>query len=290
MRGLIAETTVPAAISSPPSSTTPTARPFSTRIRAAGAPVRMVDAGLFGGGADRGHHRAHAAHRRKLAAGHAADFAGQAIVEAEQRGRRARTEMAAEHRVEGEQALEPVVGKLFVAEIGDIHQQHAQEVAHVLLAEPSQRQAVRASAEASAKSHAAKRRRTARKQRLQDAGIAEELRAHLRPGRCSGGSGAFEPLAIGAAQDQRLAVGRERDARNLAHRRKIQPVAFEVERLHHIRVQPVEQMRRRDAEARREFVGAAGAAGLGVRLRAPAPCARFWRGWRRRRGRCGRRR
>ena len=76
-----------------------------------------------------------------LRAGRSADLAGQAIVEAEQRGRRARAEMAAERRVEGEQALQPVVRKLLVEHVGDIHQQHAQEVAHVLLAEPLQRQA-----------------------------------------------------------------------------------------------------------------------------------------------------
>src|SRR6185437_6652618 len=51
------------------------------------------------------YHRAHAADGQRLRAGPAADLAGEAIVEAEQRGGRAGPEMAAERGVEGQQAL-----------------------------------------------------------------------------------------------------------------------------------------------------------------------------------------
>ena len=99
MRGLMADTIVRARISSPFSSTTPTARPFSTMIlrdrsiRADGhagllcrqlrlprSTAPMPPLGMH------------------LRAGRAADFAGEPVVEAEQRGRRARAEMAAERR------------------------------------------------------------------------------------------------------------------------------------------------------------------------------------------------
>ena len=115
--------------------------PFRPEILSTTASVRMITPAFSAAARDCSRNdRAHAALRQDLRARHAADLAGEAVVESEQRGRRARSEMAAEHRVEGEQTLQPVVGKLFVEKVGDIHQQHAQEIAHVFLAEPLQRQ------------------------------------------------------------------------------------------------------------------------------------------------------
>ena len=74
---------------------------------------------------------------------------------------------------------------------------------------------------------------------------------------------ALQCLAIGVAEDQRIALGGERDAADLPHRRQVQAVAFEIERLDHFGVQAVDEMRQRGAEARRELMRTPGAAGLG---------------------------
>ena len=109
--------------------------------------------------------------------GRACDFAGEPIVEAEQRGGRTRPEMAPERRVEGEQPAQPVVLEMLVEHVGDVHQQHAQEVAHVLLAEPPEVERDEAEAGRLRQRHAFEVRRPLRQQRLQYAGIADELRA-----------------------------------------------------------------------------------------------------------------
>ena len=81
--------------------------------------------------------------------------------------------MAAKRRVEGEQALQPVVVDLLVEDVGDVHQENAQEIAHVLLAEALQRQAGHGERCLFAERLVAlQRRRSPPQHRLQDAGIA----------------------------------------------------------------------------------------------------------------------
>ena len=89
--------------------------------------------------------------------------------------------MAAERGVEGEQAAQPLVCQMLVEHVGDVHQQHAQEVAHVLLAEPAQRQCDKAEAGALRKRHAVEVGRPPRQQRLHDAGVADQLGAQCLP-------------------------------------------------------------------------------------------------------------
>ncbi len=186
------------------------------------------------------------------------------MVEAEQRGRRARPEMAAEHGVEGQQPLQPVVAQMLVDDVGDVHQEHPQEVAHVLLAEPAQRQRRHAERRAVGEARPVERRRSPRQERLEDAGIAQELGAQRRPGRRLGRAGAAEPLAIGAVQRQRRAAGCQRHRGDAAGRAGVEPVALQLERRHHFRVKPVDQMGdRRHPEAGGEFMRA------GARRRAP---------------------
>ena len=89
----------------PFSSTTPMARPFSTRILFTAASVRTITPALAAEAAIAATISPIPPLGTSLRAGSAADLAGETIIETEQRGRRARPEMAAEHRVEGEQDL-----------------------------------------------------------------------------------------------------------------------------------------------------------------------------------------
>ncbi|MGB5796509.1 MAG: hypothetical protein WBH51_12060 [Mycolicibacter algericus] len=166
---------------------------------------------LFRCRADRIDNSTHPAARHGLGTRNAVDLAGEAVIKAEQRGRRARTEMRAEHGVEGQQTLQPVVRKLFVDKVGDVHQQYAQEIAHVLAAEPLQRQRRAAERELVAERQAGKIGRAAGKHRLQHPGIAQKLRAQGLPCRLLGRARAGKRLAIGAVQDEVVAVGGQGD-------------------------------------------------------------------------------
>ena len=60
--------------------------------------------------------------------------AGKAIVEKQQRIGRARAQMRAEHRIEGNDAFQSLVRQFIIEHIGDIDQHEAQEFAHVVAA------------------------------------------------------------------------------------------------------------------------------------------------------------
>ena len=81
--------------------------------------------------------RTHAAARQCQARLHAIRRTGEAVVEKQERIRRARPQMRAERRVEGDDALQPLVRQFVVEHVGDIDEDQAQELAHVVAAEAS---------------------------------------------------------------------------------------------------------------------------------------------------------
>ena len=217
VRGLAADTTERARISSPEASTTPTARPFSTTIlrdRSAGAdrqrrPFRQ----------HRRSPRSPRPCRRRESPGRRARRRSRPS--AGSRGRAARSASAARdgcrasrRRPAGPRSRS---SEMLVEHVGDVHQQHAQEVAHVLLAEPPQRQPGQPEAGALRKRHAAEIGRPPRQQRLHDAGIADELSPQFLPGFRFARRCAVEAFAIGAGE--RSAVRRSPTARCSARRR-----------------------------------------------------------------------
>ena len=60
---------------------------------------------------------------------------GQTVEKKQQRIGRARAEMRAEHRIEGDDALQAVILQFVIEHVGDIDQHEAQEFAHVVAAE-----------------------------------------------------------------------------------------------------------------------------------------------------------
>ncbi len=128
------ETTVPAAIFSPFSSSTPETRSPSSVMRLTG----LAGADRRAGGARRGGHRladrAHAA-RGNREPGVARGLAREAVQQREHRVVRARAEVRAEHGVERERALEQRRLEDLLEHVVDVDAGDAQELAHVVAAE-----------------------------------------------------------------------------------------------------------------------------------------------------------
>ncbi len=84
--------------------------------------------------------------------------------------------MAAQRRVERQQTLQPIVGQVLVEQVRDVHQEHAEEVAHLLPAKAAQGERGFAEANLLGKRHGAGEiGGTTGQKRFQEAGMTEEL-------------------------------------------------------------------------------------------------------------------
>ena len=89
--------------------------------------------------------------------------------------------MTAKRGIESEKTFQPVIFDMLIQHVRDIHEQHAQEIAHVLLAEPAQRDAGHGHGRRFRKGHAAQIGGSACEQGFEDPGVAEELTAQSAP-------------------------------------------------------------------------------------------------------------
>ena len=177
------ETTVPAAIFSPFSSSTPETRSPSSVMRLTG----LAGADRGAGGAGRGGHRladrAHAALGDREP-GVARGLAGEAVQQREHGIVRARPEVRAEHGVEGERALEQRRLEDLLEHVVDVDAGDAQELAHVLAAEQADVEAERGRAHEVGAPAAAEARGLAVVLLRQDARELQHARVVGRRGPC----------------------------------------------------------------------------------------------------------
>ena len=122
------------------------------------------------------------------------------------------------------------------------------------LAEPLQGKGGRTERRAVAERQAVELRRAPRQERLENAGVADQLGPQRRPGLGFGRARAAQALAIGAIQHQRRPGERQRHGAGARHGGEVEAVPLELQGPDHFRRKAVDEMgERRDLEARREL-------------------------------------
>ena len=130
--------------------------------------------------------RAHAAFGQGEGAGRAADLAGQAVQQGQNRAGRAWAQVGAEHGVEGDRAAQQVAFEGVFQKVGHIHAADAQELAHVIAAQAADRPAEFRELAQIAPVAAAEARRHGRQHGLEMLGEPEHQLAPRRQGRAVG--------------------------------------------------------------------------------------------------------
>ena len=121
--------------------------------------------------------------------------------------------MDAKRRIEGHETLQPVVVKIFVGDIGDVHQKHTQEIATFLAALSDEAKACTGKRRQVVEPDPADFRRAALEEAFEDASLEHQFPAHGGKGFGLGFADASQLLAIGAAQDGGIAEFGQDDRR-----------------------------------------------------------------------------
>ena len=169
------ETTTAALISSPPSSTTPVARPLRTRIcvdRRRGA--HHAAARLQGRG-ERLRDGAHAAARETPGAHRAVDAAHVVMQQHVGGARRARPERGADDRAAAQVRLDDLALEVLLEHVGAAHGEEAQRVVHARLAELVEMLAEEQQLLEVARLERGRIRRLAQQQRLDEAAVPQHV-------------------------------------------------------------------------------------------------------------------